>query len=139
MSGKHHHKRDKVIADSGWGVKPDDQPANRNEVPSASDVYHYDPNQPDVVRTILRLQRRGFNTAKKMRIEPGRSTIIDINGDPFVVEGLSFGSPHLIDVLTELGAAFDPQQLGELKSGYQGIREYPLGRAWAWGAERSGG
>ena len=137
---KHHpHKRDKVIADTGWGVKPDDQPSNRGESAAPVDSVQYDPKQPEVIRTILRMQRRSFNMANKVRIEPGKTTIIDINGDPFVVHGLSYGDPNLIDLLMDLGAAFDPVQLRELNAGYAEKREYPLGRVWAWGAERSGG
>lgn len=139
MNDKLPQQKDKVIADTGWGIKPDDQPANRSESAAASDVYHYDPRQENVVAAILRLQRRGFNTANKVRVEPGRTVITDINGDPFEIVGLSWGDPNLIDVLQELGAAFDPQQIRELPPGYPERREYALGRVWAWGAERSGG
>jgi len=133
------HNRDKVIADTGWGIKPDDQPSNRSEASQPADEVKYDPAQPDVIRTLLRMQRRGFNTANRVRVEPGKTTIIDINGDPFVVHGLSWGDPNLVDLLMDLGAAFSPQQVRELPPDYAGAREYSLGRVWAWGAERSGG
>ena len=132
-------KRDKVIADTGWGIKPDDQPSNHQEASAPSDVFQYDSHLPNVVRTMLQLQRRSFNTANRVRIEPGRTTIYDINGDPFMIEGLSYGDPNLIDLLIDLGTIFSPPQLRELKPDTTGIREYPLGRVWAWGADRSGG
>jgi hypothetical protein len=132
--------RDRVIADSGWGIKPDDQPANAAEAKGgAVKAYRYDPNEPDVVRRILLAQRRGFNTANRVRIEPGRTVIIDINKDEFVVDRLSFGDENLIAVLESLGAAFNPQELRQIKPGDGVLREFPLSRAWAWGAERSGG
>ena len=44
-------KRDKKIADSNWGIKPDDQPANAASAPpDAAKVYRYDAAEPDVVR-----------------------------------------------------------------------------------------
>ena len=79
-------ERDCPIADSGWGVKPDDQPSNASEATHrASPVYHYDPGDAGAVRRILLAQRRGFNTANRVRVERGRTTIIDINRDEFVV------------------------------------------------------
>jgi hypothetical protein len=132
--------RDRKIADSNWGIKPDDQPANTREVgDGALRVYQYDANEPNVIRNILRAQRRGFNTANGVRIEPGRTIIIDINRDEFVVEGLSYGDANLNELLMHLGAAFNPQELAKLTSGEKSPREFALGRAWAWGAERSGG
>src|SRR5205809_4777029 len=109
--------RDRKIADSNWGIKPDDQPANTREVgDQAMRSYRYDPAEPNVIRKILRAQRRGFNTANGVRIEPGRTIIIDINRDEFVVEGLSYGDPNLNELLMHLGAAFNPQELAKLKS-----------------------
>src|SRR5688500_17460663 len=84
--------RDRVIADTGWGIKPDDQPSNTREAGDrACPTYRYDPAEPDVIRKILLAQRRGFNTANRARVEPGRTTILDINGDPVVIEGLTYG------------------------------------------------
>ena len=132
--------RDRVIADTGWGIKPDDQPSNTTEAGDrACPTYRYDPAEPDVIRKILLAQRRGFNTANRARIEPGRTSILDINGDPFVIEGLSYGDPNLLTLLHSLGAAFNPQELRRLGPEETTLREYPLSRAWAWGAERSGG
>src|SRR5690348_6825447 len=99
--------RDRVIADSGWGIKPDDQPANVSEAGAgAQPLYRYDPSDPDVVKKILRAQRRSFNTANRVRIEPGRTIIYDINKDGFVIQGLSYGDDNLIEILQGLGAAF---------------------------------
>lgn len=133
--------RDRVIADTGWGIKPDDQPANAAEAKGdgAIKMYRYDPSEPDVVRRILLAQRRGFNTANRARIEAGRTIIFDINKDAFVIDGLSFGDENLIAVLESLGAAFNPQELRQVRLTDGVTREYPLSRAWAWGAERSGG
>jgi hypothetical protein len=133
-------EKDRVIADTGWGIKPDDQPSNAAEAAHvAAPTYRYDPAEPDVVRKILLAQRRGFNTANRVRVEPTRTLIFDINGDPFVVEGLSFGDDNLLPLLERLGAAFDPKDFKSIPRGAQTHREYPLSRAWAWGAERSGG
>src|SRR5439155_13689500 len=66
MSNREHESdRDRVIADSGWGIKPDDQPANAAEARAehARTHYAYRPDEPDVIRKILRAQRKGFNTA----------------------------------------------------------------------------
>jgi hypothetical protein len=132
-------ERDRVIADSGWGIKPDDQPANASEAAHrAAPVYRYDPTEPDVVRRILLAQRRGFNTANRVRVERGRTAIIDINRDEFIVEGLGYGDENLIPLLQNLGAAFDPEELRRLPPDESAAREFPLSRAWAWGAERSG-
>jgi hypothetical protein len=129
--------RDRVIADTGWGIKPDDQPANAAEAgPGAPRTYRYDPNEPDVVRRLLLAQRRGFNTANRVRVEAGRTSIIDINGDAFVIEGLSYGDQNLIVLLQRLGAAFNPQELKRLTPNEPTSREFKLSRAWAWGAER---
>ena len=132
-------KRDRVIVDSGWGIKPDDQPANTAEAgEGARRSYTYDPAEPDIVRRILLAQRRAFNMANRVRVERDRTLILDINADPFVVENLSFGDENLIAMLDALGAAFNPQEVRQLKP-EAAPREFALGRAWAWGAERSGG
>ena len=132
-------ERDRVIADSGWGVKPDDQPANAAEAAGRSEpVYRYDPREQDVVRRILRAQRKGFNTANRVRVECGRTAIIDINRDEFIVEGLGYGDDNLVPLLEALGAAFNPEELRRLGADEAVPREFPLSRAWAWGAERSG-
>ncbi|HLX60767.1 MAG TPA: hypothetical protein VKX17_05745 [Planctomycetota bacterium] len=138
-TSRSHHNRDRVIADTGWGIKPDDQPSNRGEAPAAKDVVAYNPAEPNVIRNLLRLQRRGFNTANRVRVQPGKTIILDINGDPFTIEGLSYGDPKLIDLLMDLGAAFSPQQMQETPADFTGTREFSLGKVWAWGAERSGG
>ena len=132
-------ERDKVIADTGWGIKPDDQPANASEVAGrAPRNYRYDPNEPDLVRRILVAQRRGFNTANRVRVERGRMAIIDINRDEFLVEGLGYGDENLVAVLQALGATFDPEELKRLGPDESTPREFALSRAWAWGAERAG-
>jgi len=132
-------ERDRKIADSGWGIKPDDQPANTREVADATRVYKYDRNDSDALRKILLAQRKSFNTANKARVEADRTVIIDINKDEFVVEGLGFGDDNLIELLQRLGAAFNPQELRQVQPGANVVRQYDLSRAWAWGAERSGG
>src|SRR5437016_263563 len=136
--------RDRKIVDTGWGIKPDDQPSNTSEAGDAVQrSYRYDPAEPDVIRRILLAQRRGFNTANRVRIEPGgkggRTIIFDINKDPFIVEGLSYGDANLITLLERLGAAFDPQAMRQFTAAEQTAREFDLSRCWAWGAERSGG
>jgi hypothetical protein len=139
MSNEPKHTRDKVIADTGWGIKPDDQPANAAEAAGrAANTYRYDPSEPDAVKSILRAQRKGFNTANRVIISAQRLLILDLNGDAFTVEGLGYGAPHLVDIMNELGAAFSPQQLRAVPAGDPNQREYKLTRAWAWGAERSG-
>jgi hypothetical protein len=140
-AGGNDNYRDRVIADSGWGIKPDDQPANAAEAPpDAPRAYCYDPRQPDAVRQILLAQRRGFNSANRVRVEQRRTVIIDINKDEFAIEGLSFGNDDLIALLERLGAAFNPQELRRLcPADAASPREFALSRAWAWGAERSGG
>jgi hypothetical protein len=135
-------KRDRVLADTGWGIKPDDQPANAAEAGAdATNVYRYDTarNEPDVVRRILLAQRKGFNTANGVRVERDATIIIDINGDGFRVHGLTFGDENLVDLLQRLGAAFSPPELRKLLAETDTPREFALSRAWAWGAERSGG
>ena len=134
-----HDDRDRRIADTGWGIKPDDQPANAQQAPAdAVRVWRYDPSEPDVVRRILRAQRRGFNIANRVRVESGRTVIIDINKDEFVIQGLGYGDPVLLELLENLGAAFNPQELSKLAADEPTPRTYDLSRAWAWGAERSG-
>jgi len=130
--------RDRVIADSGWGVKPDDQPANAEETAPQDRRYRYNTADPDAVRKILRHMRKGFNTPNRVLIEHGRTTIFDLNGDAYVVDGLSFGDDNLVELLKAVGAAFRPQQFRELPADFDGIREYRLTRTWAWGAERTG-
>ena len=82
-----HNPHDKVIANSGWGVKPDDQPANAQEAASSINHYAYDPTTPNVVRVILRSQRQNYNTACRVVVEPGRTTIFDLNRDKFGSSG----------------------------------------------------
>jgi hypothetical protein len=127
------------MADSGWGIKPDDQPANAAEAgDGAVRSYRYDLREPDIVRRILLVQRRAFNVANRVRIEAGRTIILDINGDEFTVEGLSYGDENLVELLQRLGAAFSAGELRQLGPGETATREFALGRVWAWGAERSG-
>ena len=130
--------RDKVIADSGWGVKPDDQPANAGQTPADQRQYLYQPDENDAIKNILQQMRKGFNTPNRVLVEAGRTTIFDLNGDGFVVSGLSFGDDRLIELLKSLGAGFDPKQLQGLAPDFDGIRDYRITRAWAWGAERTG-
>ena len=136
-------ERDRVIADSGWGIKPDDQPSNSAERgEDACRTYRYDASEPDIVRKILRAQRKSFNTANRVRVEGGadggRTIIFDINKDGFIVEGLSYGDPNLVPLLECLGAAFNAPELRRLTRDEQTPREFALSRAWAWGAERTG-
>jgi hypothetical protein len=129
----------KTYADSGWGIKPDDQPSNTNEAGQhASSGMQYDPTDPAMVDTILRAQRRGFNIAAKITVAPGITTIFDLNGDGFQITGLSYGDENLIELLKILGAGFDPRQLRQVSPDDQDTREYTLSRSWTWGAERSG-
>jgi hypothetical protein len=132
-------ERDRKIADSGWGIKPDDQPANAAEArgEDAVHAYRYSADEPDVVRKILRAQRRGFNAANAVRVEAGRTFIIDINKDEFLVDGLSWGDANMIALLEALGAAFNPQEVKQFGEKTP-PRTFALGRAWAWGAERTG-
>ncbi|HEY7089407.1 MAG TPA: hypothetical protein VH518_15020 [Tepidisphaeraceae bacterium] len=131
--------RDRKIADSGWGIKPDDQPANAQQPGAAGiRVYQYDASDPQIVRKVLQAQRRSFNTANQVRVEPGRTVVLDINKDEFVIEGLSYGDSNLIEVLKNLGASFSPPELAKLSKDEKGTREYSLSRVWAWGAERTG-
>jgi hypothetical protein len=140
MGHELEQNRDRVIADTGWGIKPDDQPSNAAEAAHrAAATFHYDPAEADVVRKIAVAQRKGFNTANRVRIEPTRTLIFDINKDAFVVEGLSFGDENLITLLERLGAAFDPIALREIPRGTDTTREFDLSRAWAWGSERPSG
>jgi len=137
--GKIIDPRDRGYADSGWGIKPDDQPANAGDAgQNAVHEINYDPEDPDAIKNILRTQRRGFNLANRIVVEPGKLTIYDVNNDPFTVHGLSYGDENLLEILKALGASFDPRQLRKVPSDDQDTREYPVSRAWAWGAERSG-
>lgn len=131
-------KRDRVIADTGWGIKPDDQPANAEGTPPANRRFDYSADTPDVIRAILTRMRKGFNAPNRVVVKPGRVTITDLNGDAFVIEGLSFGNPHLTELLRTVGAGFDPQDLRSLGSEFDGFREYSITKTWAWGAERTG-
>jgi hypothetical protein len=139
MTNDPQSDRDRVFADSGWGIKPDDQPANASEARAddARKVYHYRPDEPDVVRKVLRAQRKGFNTANRVRVEAGRTVIIDINKDEFVVEGLGWGDANLLPLLAALGAACNPQEIKQMTA-TSPPREFDLSRVWAWGAERTG-
>lgn len=130
--------KDKRFADSGWGIKPDDQPANTREAGDVDRAFRYDPAMDQPIKTILRAQRQRFNTANRVVVEPGRTTIYDLNKDAFVVEGLSYGDENLIELLKAIGAAFNPQAVRDLPADYDGTREYPLSKVWAWGAERTG-
>ena len=132
-------ERDRILADTGWGVKPDDQPANASQAgDGAHRVFPYQPDQPDVVRRILRAQRRGFNSATRVRIQGASTFIVDINRDVFTVEGLGFGDENLILLLQALGAAFSPAEIRAIGRDETAAREFELTRAWAWGAERTG-
>ena len=132
------HEKDRKIVDSGWGIKPDDQPSNTSEAGAdAVRVYRYRADEPDVIRRMLRAQRKGFNTANRVRVEARQTVIIDINKDEFVVEGLGFGDANLFPLLQALGAAFDPQELKQMGA-LSPPREFGLSRVWAWGAERTG-
>jgi hypothetical protein len=139
MAEKPSSDRDRVFADSGWGIKPDDQPANAADARAGHAIrtYPYRADEPDVIRNILRAQRKGFNTANRARIGGGRTVIIDINKDEFVIDGLSFGDVNLVPLLQALGAAFNPQELKSLAPDAP-PREFDLSRVWAWGAERTG-
>ena len=132
------HEKDRKIADSGWGIKPDDQPANTADAgDGAIRVYRYRADEPDAVRRILQAQRRGFNTANRVRVEATRTIIIDINKDEFVIAGLGFGDANLLPLLANLGAACDPKVVEKLDTSSP-PHEFSLSRVWAWGAERTG-
>jgi hypothetical protein len=132
------HEKDRKIADSGWGIKPDDQPANAADAGKhALSTYAYRADEPDAIRNILRAQRRGFNIANRVRVEAERTIIIDINKDEFTVEGLGFGDANLLPLLGALGAACNPQELARLDKSAK-PREFSLSKVWAWGAERTG-
>lgn len=136
--------RDRVIADTGWGVKPDDQPSNASEVGDANGrVFEYDAKRyagdSDLVRRILQAQRRTCNLANRVSVNATEVVIFDINGDAFHIQGLGYGGEHLIPLLQTFGAAFDPRQLRLVKPTDPDTREYAIHRAWAWGEERPAG
>src|SRR4051812_19972065 len=127
------HEKDRKIVDSGWGIKPDDQPANADEAgDGAVKVYRYRADEPDAVRQILRAQRRSYNTANRVRVEAGRTIIIDINKDEFTIEGLGFGDANLVPLLGALGASCDPKEVERMNRASPS-REFSLSRVWAWG------
>lgn len=136
--------RDRVIADTGWGVKPDDQPANaRDAGEEAGRVLHYAredyESDRDAVRLILKAQRRASNIPSRITVTADEVVIYDINGDAFHVRGLGYGDEVLISLLHNAGAAFDPRQLRKVKKSDPDTREYEVHRAWAWGEERPAG
>jgi hypothetical protein len=130
--------KDRKLVDTGWGVKPDSQPASAEEVRDLQTSVVYHPGQANQVDAIIRTQQRNFNSAARIVIEPGRTRIFDINNDEFVVEGLTFGDPALIEMLRKFGAAFDPKVLGALNADFDGAREYRCTTRYAWGADRTG-
>lgn len=137
-------ERDRVIASTGWGVKPDDQPSNASEVGDADGrVFFYDAERyagdSDLVRRILQAQRRCCNLANRVSVSADEVIIFDLNGDGFNIKGLGYGCEHLIPLLQTVGAAFDPRQLRKVKSSDPDLREYEIHRAWAWGEERPAG
>src|SRR5436190_17974603 len=75
VSEKPSSDRDRSFADSGWGIKPDDQPANAADARAedARKIYRYRADEPDVIRRVLRAQRKGFNTANRVRVEGART------------------------------------------------------------------
>lgn len=127
--------RDKVLADTGWGLTPADQATQKHDA-NGDPTIVYNPAAPDAVGDVMRGQRRVILHANRVRVEPGRTVIIDINGDVCVVEGLSYGDPNLVVVLNNLGAAFDPRFVGSIPADDTKTREYELSRAWAWGDDR---
>ena len=138
QDSEHSHPKDRKLAETGWGIKPDSQPANRDEVDDLQDRFHYRPDDPGGVDEIVRVQARNFNKARRIIVEPGRTRIIDINKHEFIVEGLSFGQDALIELLGQLGAAFSPPLLRTLDADYTGSREFECTARRAWGADRSG-
>ena len=138
QESKRSHSKDRKLAETGWGIKPDSQPANRDEVADPQDRFHYRSEDPGGVDEIVRVQQRNFNKARRIVVEPGRTRIIDINKHEFVVEGLSFGQEALIELLERFGAAFNAPLLRTLDADYTGTREFECTARRAWGADRSG-
>ena len=138
QESKRSHPKDRKLAETGWGIKPDSQPANRDEVDDPPNRFQYRPDGPGGIDEIVRVQQRNFNKARRIIVEPGRTRIIDINKHEFIVEGVSFGQEALIELLERFGAAFSPPRLRTLGPDFTGSREFECTSRHAWGADRSG-
>ena len=138
QDSEHSQPKDRKLAETGWGIKPDSQPANRDEVADLQDRFQHRPDDPSSIDELVRVQQHNFNKARRIIVEPGRTRVIDINKHEFVIEGLSFGQEALIEVLGRFGAAIDAPLLRTLSADYTGTREYECTARRAWGADRSG-
>ena len=71
-----------------------------------------------------------------MTIEKDRTTVLDVNGDGAVIEGLTFGDPALETLLKELGVQFDKARLHDVSTVPSGKKEFKIVSRYPWGHDR---
>ncbi len=72
----------------------------------------------------------------KVIIEPEHTTVLDINGDGAVIDGLTFGDPVLEFFLRELGVVFDKARLHDSSRVPSGKKEFDIRACYPWGHDR---
>lgn len=102
--------------------------------PDAPPTFVYRPGVMDEVRTFLKQMRERLRTGRLVRVWEDRLEAYDVNGDSFVIEGLGYTMPEVVEVLDALNAAYKKAAIHEPTT--RPYKEFKTGRRYPWAADR---
>lgn len=100
------------------------------------DALEYDPS--DLAGCIERLGRKllTFGTLKRAVITPAGLEVGNLNGERFLIPGLSYTDANLIPVLRRLGASFNPDTVHNVPPNAEKKKELEITARYPWAKDR---
>ena len=100
------------------------------------DTLEYDPADPGGCLDRLGKKLLSFGTLKRAVVSPEGLEVSNLNGDRFLILGLSFGDANLIPVLRRLGASFNPETLHNVPPNAEKKKELEITARYPWAKDR---
>ena len=95
----------------------------------------FEGSDPTEALKLIRQNREAFRIFRRVVLEPGRTTVLDINGDALTIEGVGWETEGIARLLNGMGASFDPARLSEPPLSGDS-KEYEIVRGDPWGQDR---
>ncbi len=95
----------------------------------------FEGSDPTDALKFIRQNRAGFRVFRRVVLEPGRTAVVDINGDALTIEGVGWKTEGIARLLHGMGASFDPSRVNEPPLSGDS-KEYEIVRGDPWGQDR---
>ena len=99
-------------------------------------TFVHDPEKPEEVIRFFKSNLTQFRSLRRLIITRERTSIVDINGDKMVFEGLTYGDPALENLLRVNMVMFDAKTLHDPGVTAGGVKEFDLSAVYPWGHDR---